>query len=159
MRQIVYFSTAAGEQDATTVAAIWAVSREEYQRAGLTGLLVAGGRQYLEVIEGPPAAVEAQLERLRLDQRHAGMAVLIARKISARAFLDWSATYFLPTPPDAQTSLTDMIERLRALTHDPLLSEQLDCLIRSFDVAPSAAVASPWTTAASYGASALDRRH
>ena len=159
MRQIVYFSTAAGQQDANTVAAIWALTREQYRRDGLSGLLVAGGHRYLEVIEGRVDEVELAVDRIRFEQRHVGMSVLITRRIAERSFPDWSATYFTAPPTRPYATLGDMVERMRGLVSDPALLDQLNYLERRFAVAPAAPLASPWTTAACYGALPLDRRH
>jgi hypothetical protein len=51
MRQIVYFSTATSRQDAPTIAALMAVSGDFPGGEKITGLLVAGGHRYLQVIE------------------------------------------------------------------------------------------------------------
>ncbi|MCY7281392.1 MAG: BLUF domain-containing protein, partial [Sphingomonas bacterium] len=67
MRQIVYFSTASGRQDAIVTAGILAVARVHNRREGVTGLLVAGGHRYLQVIEGSSPVIDALITRIRRD--------------------------------------------------------------------------------------------
>ena len=86
MRQIIYFSTAFDRQDAAVIAAIVTQSREHNSRNSITGLLVAGGHRYLQVVEGPDAAVEQLVRRLRRDDRHVGMTVMVDRRIDGRSF-------------------------------------------------------------------------
>lgn len=59
MLQIGYFSSATGSQDATVVHGILVAARRANRRDLITGLLVAGGGRYLQVIEGPNSAVRA----------------------------------------------------------------------------------------------------
>jgi hypothetical protein len=56
--QIAYFSTAARVQDAKTVHDILIQSRVNNRRDGITGLLIAGGNRYMQIIEGPAFAAE-----------------------------------------------------------------------------------------------------
>ena len=57
MHQIAYFSTAAEPQEAALIQAILATSRANNLRDDISGLLVAGGNRYLQVIEGPRRAM------------------------------------------------------------------------------------------------------
>ncbi len=159
MRQIVYFSTATGRQDAQTIAALLAVSRDFPGGEKVTGLLVAGGHRYLQVIEGPALTVEALMEAIRHDHCHVGLTVLVNRKISARSFAGGMAYFDEPDLGDFAT-LKQLIDRMRAKVTERKLRDQIYCFERRFTGAALAPVASPWTLADSY-ASALtfDRGH
>ena len=160
MRQIVYFSTSAGRQDARTIAGILAVSREHNLREDITGLLVAGGHRYLQLIEGPASSVNALMDRIRRDQRHVGVTALVNRKIGKRAFAQWSMAYFEEPKLGDYETLRQMIDRVRAEVSVPHLREQIDCFERLFAVGDSAPAPSPWTLATSYAPRlALDRGH
>ena len=160
MRQIVYFSTASGRQDALTIAGVLAVARDHKLREKVTGLLVAGGHRYLQVIEGPAMMVAALMERIRRDQRHVGVTVLVNRKIAARSFDGWSMAYFEEPGLGDYETFKQLIDRMRAEVPERKLRDQIDCFERRFAVASLAPVASPWTLATSYEAGlALDGGH
>ena len=86
MRQIVYFSTAAARQDAITTASILAVSRDRNLRDSVTGLLVAGGHRYLQVIEGPEQVIDRLITRIRGDDRHVEWDQFVSIKATSIGF-------------------------------------------------------------------------
>src|SRR5687768_11203944 len=90
VRQIAYFSTAAVRQDARNIAGIASTSFTNNGRDDITGLLVAAGNRFLQLIEGEASPVEAMLERIRHDRRHVGLTVLVDRTLARRAFASWS---------------------------------------------------------------------
>ena len=160
MRQIVYFSTAAGRQDAMTIAGVLAVSRNHNLREKVTGLLVAGGHRYLQIVEGPATIVDALMARIRADQRHLGLTVLVNRKIAARSFAGWSMAYFDEPRLDDYETLRQLIDRMRAEVPERKLRDQIDCFEQRFAIAALAPVPSPWTLATSYETGlALDGSH
>ncbi len=143
VRQIVHFSTAAGRQDAIVTAAILAVSRRRNQLDGLTGLLIAGGHRYLQVIEGSPDVIADLLDRLRADERHVAMSVLVDCRIRARHFDDWSMAFEAPASGEFAT-LGDLAEIMWHRAATPALREQIECFVRIFAVvAPAAAWPAP----------------
>jgi hypothetical protein len=153
MRQIVYFSTAAGRQDSQVIAAIVALSRGSNARENISGLLVAGGNRYLQVLEGPSVAVTELMKRIRGDQRHVGVTLLVSRKIAARSFAAWSMAYFDEPGAGDYHTLTQLIDRMRAHVPEHALRDQIDCLERRFAIAalaPPKPIASPWTLASRY---------
>ena len=138
MRQIVYFSTAAGRQDAIVNGTILVVSRERNRRDGITGLLVAGGLRYLQVIEGPPTAIEALLRRLRADDRHLAMSILVDRRTRGASFPGWSMAYAeSPALADFAT-LRDLAGVMWGTIPDAKLRAQVDCFVRTFATPPRA---------------------
>ncbi len=164
MRQIVYFSTAVGRQDAITVAAVMAVSRERNMRESVSGLLIAGGNRYLQVIEGPTRVVDATMARIRRDHRHLGVTVLVKRRTEKRSFSGWSTAYCDPIAKGEFATLGELVDQARTQFNGGELREEIDCLARSFVIAPHAAAPhatlSPWTMASGYEARlSLDRGH
>lgn len=87
MLQIVYISSAVGAVD---TAPILAASRRNNSRDGLTGLLYANGKRFLQALEGDAATVERALVRITADPRHRAMVVLSRRNVAAREFGDWA---------------------------------------------------------------------
>jgi hypothetical protein len=162
VRQIVYFSTAVGRQDAITMASVVAVSRDRNQRDQVSGLLIAGGDRFLGVIEGPTSVVGATMKRIRRDHRHLGVMVLVKRRIEARSFSDWSMVVCDQLPPGEFVTLATMVKQLQRQVGDSPLRAEIDCFARSFVMAPytPAPMPSPWTRASGYDAPlSLDRGH
>ena len=162
MRQIVYLSTAADRQDAATIAAILAVAHERNLRDRITGLLVAGGHRYLQVIEGPAGVVAATTKRILRDPRHLGVTLLVKRRIEERSFAGWSMACCDHLELGHFATLADLLDQVRAQVSGRKLRQQIDCFARSFVVLPPAAVAapqppSPWPVASDYSRLALDR--
>jgi hypothetical protein len=89
VEQIIYISTAREVPSAAVVESILAVSRRNNRRDGLTGLLVVGGRRFLQVLEGPRGFTEAAYERIRADNRHYALVQLSRKLITRRAFEGW----------------------------------------------------------------------
>ena len=160
VRQIVYFSTAAGRQDKITIAGILAVSRDYNLRQEVSGLLVAGGYRYLQVIEGPERTVDALVERIRRDRRHVGVSVLVDRKIARRSFGGWSMAFREDPPVGEYATLRELVAQMLAEVSEPKVRDQLDCFARRFAVEPAPPVESPWTLATTYDLGlALNRGH
>ncbi len=160
MRQLVHFSTAAGRQDLIVTDAILTVSRELNLRQGITGLLIAGGHRYLQVIEGSASAIEATIDRIRRDPRHLGVTVMIERPIGKRSFASWSMAYREEPRPDEFATLQQLVDQMLDHAPDPKLRDQLNCFARSFAVKPVQPVSSPWTLATHYDSDlAFNRSH
>ncbi|MCY7280420.1 MAG: BLUF domain-containing protein [Sphingomonas bacterium] len=160
VRQIVYFSTASGRQDAIVTAGILAVSRDHNRREGVTGLLVAGGHRYLQVIEGSSPVIDALITRIRRDDRHVGVTVLVDRRIERRSFEGWSMAH--SAEPELQDFATfrDLAGVMRAHIADRKLREQLDCFARTYATSPLRIDATPWKMASHDHADLMiDRRH
>ena len=164
MRQIVYLSTAAGRQDADTIASILAMSHERNLRDKVSGLLIAGGHRYLQVIEGPKNVVTATMKRILRDPRHLGVTLLVKRRIETRSFGGWSMACCDHLDLGHFATLADMLDQVRSQVSGRKLREQIDCFARSFVLPPPADLRpmapSPWTVVSGYsGKLALDGGH
>ena len=95
MLQLVYISSA-NPAGAIDVAPILQASRRNNVRDGLSGLLYADGRRFLQVLEGEPEAVEAAFARISADPRHRAVVVLSRREIATREFGDWAMAHRAP---------------------------------------------------------------
>ena len=93
MRQIAYFSTAAEPQTAELVHGILIGARVFNRRHGISGLLVAGGNRYLQVIEGEDEVLQRLYSSIRRDRRHLAVTTLLNRPIMERSFADWSMAF------------------------------------------------------------------
>lgn len=124
MLQIAYISTARSNVDQALLESILSVSRRNNGAAGITGLLVSGGRRFLQVLEGPDQAVLATYGRIQADPRHRGFVLINCQSIGERAFGEWSMAYReggIQVPDDR---LQDAVEKLTAKIADPNLRAQ-----------------------------------
>lgn len=87
MLQLVYISTAVGAPDAQP---ILVASRRNNARDGITGLLYADGRRFLQALEGEHDAVERAFLRISVDARHRALVVLSRREVGVREFGAWT---------------------------------------------------------------------
>lgn len=90
MFQLVYISVAREPICPEMLDSILSASRENNRREGVTGLLVAGTRRFLQALEGPEQAVLDIYARIRKDPRHHGLVLLTGRGVERRAFGQWS---------------------------------------------------------------------
>lgn len=131
MLQIGYFSTASGPQDAAVVHRILGASRQANARNFITGLLVAGGGHYLQVIEGPDAAVETLFRSIEEDNRHMAVASFCLRKINERSFKSWAMAFRRPTLVSQPNSFIDVLKALTSDIPDSSLKYQINYFVQA----------------------------
>lgn len=119
--QIVYISTARMAVSQPVLQEILAVSRRNNEGAGVTGLLVAGGRRFLQALEGPAETVLSTLARIRRDDRHYAVVELVNRPVEQRAFGDWAMAFEDAAAIGIDASLRDAVDGLTAGLNDPTL--------------------------------------
>lgn len=125
MLQIGYFSSAFAPQDAPTVHKILLTARRNNRRDGITGLLVAGGGRYLQVIEGPGAAMETLFEKIRKDERHVGVVPFLNRPVTTRNFGDWSMAFRRDPALGLADNFPSIVQALTADMPDGQLRQQI----------------------------------
>ena len=69
------------------------VARRRNAEQDITGALLFSADGFVQVLEGPMAAVEQTFERIQCDPRHAAVVVLEAGPVAARGFAGWSMAY------------------------------------------------------------------
>lgn len=119
MFQLVYISSAKDVVSAQALAEILAVSRRNNVRADVTGLLVVGGRRFLQALEGPEQAVLAAYARIQNDPRHRACVLISSRAVSKRAFGEWSMAH-----DGDGSALKETVEALVACIDEPNLRAQ-----------------------------------
>ncbi|HTU13043.1 MAG TPA: BLUF domain-containing protein [Allosphingosinicella sp.] len=90
MFQLVYISTAREPITSALLDDILDSARRNNDRDGITGLLVAGARRFLQALEGPEQAVLDTYARIKKDPRHHALVLLTGRGVEGRAFGDWA---------------------------------------------------------------------
>ena len=91
--QVGYVSTALRPQSLEALHNILMASRRNNSARDITGLLVAGGGRYLQILEGSPTALDDLLERIRSDGRHSGFVEFLRHGILERSFGLWSMAF------------------------------------------------------------------
>lgn len=89
MRRYVYISTADGLSAGEVARILESAERNNPERE-ITGFLLYNGRNFLQMIEGPKAALMSLMGTLRRDGRHAGMLTLIDEPIDQRSCPGWT---------------------------------------------------------------------
>lgn len=123
MLQIVYISTARQPLSEAELQSVLAVSRRNNGAAGITGLLIAGSRRFLQALEGPEEAVAAAFERIKADPRHFALVVLSTKHVETREFGDW-AMGFEAGGADGPEDLKGVVEALIAPIENKSLRAQ-----------------------------------
>lgn len=90
LKSLTYTSLAALDFRASDLDAIHRVARDLNALDGVSGFLVFNGTHFLQIIEGSEKAIDDLVERLRRDRRHSALEIRDERRITERAFPDWS---------------------------------------------------------------------
>lgn len=90
---VVYSSTATQPFDSSALFDLLRYSRAKNSEADLTGMLLYRGGRFIQVLEGPPAAIDGLVESIERDSRHTDMRVLLREPITERSFGDWTMGY------------------------------------------------------------------
>jgi len=123
MLQIVYISTARKPFSEAELQSVLAISRRNNDAAGITGLLISGGRRFLQALEGPEDAVAATFDRVRADPRHFAVVALSKKHVETREFGKW-AMGFEAGGADGPDDLKGIVEALIAPLQDKNLRAQ-----------------------------------
>lgn len=89
LTQIVYASRPFGF-DMSVLDDILTISRRRNSQVDITGTLICRSDMYLQLIEGPEAAVQVTYERIKLDDRHLELNLLLSRTVTERLFPKWA---------------------------------------------------------------------
>ena len=89
LTQIVYASRPFGF-DMSVLDDILTISRRRNSQVDITGTLICRSDMYLQLIEGPEAAVQITYERIKLDDRHVELNLLLSRTVTERLFPKWA---------------------------------------------------------------------
>jgi Sensors of blue-light using FAD len=87
--QLIYASTPFGF-DNPTLNQILSVARRNNTRDDITGALICRADLYLQMLEGPRAAVTATFHKILADDRHLDVVLIGCGDIKTRMFPRWS---------------------------------------------------------------------
>lgn len=88
LKQVIYWSQPFGFDDAM-LGGILLAARRNNRRNGISGALVCRQDIYLQLIEGPDAAIDALYARIQRDNRHLDVRLLWSGTAAERMFPAW----------------------------------------------------------------------
>lgn len=113
LRQLAYTSLTRDRVSRTGILDILRTSRAHNVPRGVTGALLYADGAFLQVIEGPPDAVDEVYGRIRQDPRHDRVMTLLDAAVETRAFPEWPMGLLRigDVSDDVQPSLRAVLER------------------------------------------------
>ena len=78
----------------------------------LTGVLTWRGDTFVQLLEGPPEALDVMMARLLFDPRHSDIDILSRETVSERTFPEWALVFPMFTPRTG-ADLTKMLQQER----------------------------------------------
>ena len=92
LEHLIYASVATQHFGSTELAELLQKSRDSNEHRGLTGMLLHcdSDGSFFQVLEGEPAALDQLFQKIRLDQRHSHITLIVREPIDRRSFAEWS---------------------------------------------------------------------
>lgn len=136
MHHIIYMSQANKLFSPATLIALLMQVRALNEYRNITGALVYGDGQFMQVIEGEEQAVTALYRRISQDKRHKNVFKLADKAISERNFHEWTMA-FQEVSPDQFKNLAgyaspnELAQQLNAVSAtDKLLLDKMKELLQ-----------------------------
>ncbi|MFD1872667.1 BLUF domain-containing protein [Hymenobacter bucti] len=139
MHHIIYMSTASWPMTDAELQELLRQAQQGNERLGITGALVYGDGQFMQIMEGEQATLETLYAHLGQDRRHKGLFKLADRPIIERRFSEWSMAFQVVSPagfeqlvgyvaparltqqlPDLGAADSLFVERMRSLALAPV---------------------------------------
>jgi len=93
MYSLTYVSSATVPFSPSSLRELLEKSRSNNLKRGITGMLLFKDGNFMQVLEGEQAAVDATQQRIDSDPRHTGLIVLLRGEIAERSFAEWSMAF------------------------------------------------------------------
>ena len=93
MHHLIYSSTSAALFSEEQLHNLLNQARDNNEQQGLTGILLYHAGQFMQLLEGPSAAVHAVYNQIAQDPRHTGLIKLADKSVETRSFPDWSMAF------------------------------------------------------------------
>lgn len=135
MHRILYISSARAPLSDLEIERVLTTSRRNNRRADITGLLVVGGRRFLQVLEGPEDAVRTTFARISEDTRHYAIVELSNSVITDRSFSRWAMGFQKGGGVEEGVSLEEQVAIILEPVIDPNLRAYFSGFARSHDKA------------------------
>ncbi len=115
LRSIAYTSRYVGSDFIGDLRAIKQSSTRNNPSLRLTGVLLAAGDRFVQVLEGPTMSVAHMMRLIRTDSRHEDLEVLYDTTVQTRCFGGWDLQVLSPNTQSKHTE-DDMILLMRSYT-------------------------------------------
>ena len=96
LTQVVYVSRRTAELSDQKVAEIVRTSAERNLGRGVTGVLLACGPHFMQLLEGDGRVVDGLFERIAADPRHTDVRLLLRKAVARRLYPEWGMKAFAP---------------------------------------------------------------
>ena len=101
---LVYASAATQLFSKAALLELLTKAREKNQRLGISGLLLYKDGDFIQLLEGPKAAVKALFNTIDHDPRHVGSMIMTEGERDERLFADWSMGFRNLADPEVQAT-------------------------------------------------------
>jgi hypothetical protein len=109
MHHIIYMSRGSQAMTDDELRTLLLQARSANEEQNITGALVYGDGQFMQVIEGEESVLAALYSKLLTDTRHMNVVKLADKQISQRSFGEWSMG-FRPVSAEGFSELAGYIE-------------------------------------------------
>jgi hypothetical protein len=106
MKRIIYASQATLDFSPEELIALLEKARVKNEAAGLSGMLLYSSQSFLQVLEGEPDALAAAYSRIKVDDRHTNLRLLMEDEVTAPLFPDWTMGFEHVEDEDLADELT-----------------------------------------------------
>jgi len=121
VRRIIYCSQASSDISPDELVALLELSRLNNSRDGLSGMLLYCSQSFLQVLEGDSATLDATYDRIRADDRHMNLRLLLDAEVAEPLFPDWTMGFDHVDDED----LGEQLEGFTPATTYPLVNPDL----------------------------------
>lgn len=90
---VVYVSAATRLFPQVELERLLADARAQNRQAQVTGILLYADGNFMQLLEGSEAALDAVMQRVRRSRRHSGIMTLLREPIAQREFGDWDMAF------------------------------------------------------------------
>lgn len=90
---LIYVSIAHAPMEQAELIELLRVSRDNNARDDITGMLLYKDSKFMQLLEGPEAAVCVTYARIERDRRHHDVTILLEGHTPERDFRDWSMAF------------------------------------------------------------------
>ena len=90
VKRIIYSSQATYDLSPEELVELLAKARERNTESGLTGMLLYCSESFMQMLEGDASAIEATYRRIKADDRHTNLRLLLDVEAGAPLFPDWT---------------------------------------------------------------------
>ena len=111
--RLVYVSAATELLGDAALATLLAESRAHNAADGITGMLLYTDGSFIQVLEGPVAAVRACYARILVDPRHTRVTTVFEEESEGRDFAEWTMGFLngAAVPAEAVAGFTGFLAR------------------------------------------------